>query len=575
MEQQSSFKRRIAGLMLAFFTLCCLLTLRLGWLQLVRGQELASLAANYHSRTIFYRWGHGSEGRGTIYDRNLQPLTEVKRQPGLAVFTTIGQGYTDFEDWLGTLTSLTGLNREEILLRSSLRRPLALLAPLPDNQDLPHWIVPVSGDWDHYGRFIRYSYKDLACHVLGFVSRPYVDEVAPGLLVGRLGIEKAFDDLLRSGRPGVSAMVDADNNLIAGLGYRSAYSPSGQPNVVLSLDLSVQQMVEEVFDRYIKDQLVPPSGAIVVMDPNTGDILAMVSRPAIDGSDYHHNRATRKSDNVAMLPLASVVKVLTAAAALEQNPDLLWSQHECTGTLTLGGNKFSCNFGPHGNQNMSEALANSCNIYFAQLAIEVGGQNLLNMAAAMGLGTKPMIGLLPDEVGAGTLPDMMDLATGAGQANHFAMGGNKLEVTPLQVAVMISSIANGGYRVEPRLVLSVNHQEGQRLSTPAVQRERIMRATTAQLVARMMRMAVIDGSASSFDHGSYPFASMELAAKTGTSNDNLPPRGYQVRWNAGFFPWQNPQYVVVYMAEVPPGPARVRREQIVAEIAQRLAQSTR
>ena len=569
--EQADFKRRIAGLMLAFLAVSCILALRLGWLQLVKGRELATLAANYHSRTIFYGWGHGSEGRGAIYDRNLQPLTEANLQPGVAVFTAIGQGYGDYEDWLGTLNQLTGLNREEIILRSSLRRPLALAAPLPDDLDLPHWIVPIAGDWDQFGRFHRYSYQDLASHVLGFVSQPYVGEDAPGLLVGRLGIEKSFDHHLRSGRPGVSAMVDAHNNLIAGLGYRSTFLPGDQPNVVLSLDLTVQQVAEKVFDDYIARGLVPAAGAIVVMDPNTGDVLAMVSRPAVDGSDYHHNRATRKSDNVAMLPLASVVKVLTAAAALEQNPDLLYAQHECTGSLVLGGNTFICNFGPHGKQDLSQALSNSCNIYFAKLAIEVGGRDLLQMATALGLGTKADIGLPSSEVGAGNLPDLMDLATAAGLANHFAMGGNKLEVTPLQVATMISAIANGGYWIEPRLVLAVDHQEGQRLAPP-VTRKRVIRQTTAQLVARMMRMAVVDGSASYFNHDTYSYAASALAAKTGTSDANLPPRNYQVRWNAGFFPWQNPRFVVVYMAEVPPGTVNVSRERIVAELAGKLAE---
>jgi len=329
--------------------------------------------------------------------------------------------------------------------------------------------------------------------------------------------------------------------------------------------------VENIFDDYIARNLVPDTGAVVVMNPNTGDVLAMVSRPVISDKDFHHNRATRKSDNVAMLPLASVVKVITAAAALEQNPDLLYSSHTCTGSLTLGGNTFKCSFGPHGSQEMAQAFSNSCNIYFANLAMEVGGEDLLNMAVAMGLGTKPDIGLPKDEVGAGNLPDLMDLATPAGLTNHFAMGGNKLEVTPLQVATMLSSIANGGYYIEPRLVLAVNQDPNGQLFIPSTKRVRIMRTTTAQMVAKMMHMAVDHGSASYFDHNLYPYSASELAAKTGTSDPNLPPRSYQVRWNGGFFPWRNPQYVVVYMAEVPPGTTRVRREQIVAEIAEQLA----
>jgi penicillin-binding protein 2 len=220
---------------------------------------------------------------------------------------------------------------------------------------------------------------------------------------------------------------------------------------------------------------------------------------------------------------------------------------------------------------MTQALANSCNIYFAQLAREVGGKALLEMAVALGLGKKPEIGLSSSEVGTGNLPEPLDLATAAGLANHFAMGGNKLEVTPLQVAAMLSAIANGGYYVTPRLVLGVDQDLAKELVPPPVKREQIMRTTTAQLLARMMHISVREGSAGNFDKAAYPYAANNLAAKTGTSDANLRPLGHQVRWNAGFFPWRNPRYVVVYMAEVPPGTSRVRREQIVAEIAEELA----
>lgn len=566
MQENDALKHRAEKLMLVFLIIALFFTLRLGWLQVIQGRDLAALAARYHSRTVFYRWGHGNEGRGAILDRYLRPFTEARLKPGLAVFPAIGCSEEEYDYWLHILEDCTGLSRDEIVQRSSLRRPLPI-TKATDLQTLPHWIVPVAGEWDSGGCFRRYSYGDLACHVLGFVSSPFSGEDAPGLLVGRMGIEKAYDSLLRCQRPGVSAVVDANDKLIGGLGYRSTITPDNQPNVVLSLDLDIQKAVEKIFDAYISKGWVPSTGAIVVMDPDTGDVLAMVSRPAIDGSDFQHNRATRKSDNVTMLPLASVVKVITAAAALQKNPNLLNARYTCNGTLTLGENTFHC-LGSHGNQDMAEALSNSCNLYFAQLAVEVGGEELLNMAKAMGLGTKPDLGLPESEVEGGSLPGLKDLATSAGLANHFAMGGNKLEATPLQVAAMLSSIANGGYYVEPRLILAVNQDTAGELRAPAVRKKKIMDTSTAQLVAGMMRGVVEDGYTISFNKVTYPYAASALAAKTGTSDDDLPPRGYQIRWSCGILPWRNPQYVVVYMAEVPPGLTQVKRGQILAEIAE-------
>lgn len=564
------FGRRVVSLMVVFLVLAGSFVARLAWLQLLHGRELAAIAARYHSRTVYYRWGHGSEGRGAILDRKLRPFTEAKLQPGVAVFASVGEKYPDFEVYLELLSRHSGFSPEEIILRSEQSLPLPLSVPLPSAAELPHWIVPVAGEWDREGNFRRYSYGSLACHVLGIIQPPFSGEEPPGKLVGRLGIEKKYDSHLRSQRPGVLAMVDARDRLIGGLGYRSIIEPGKQPNIVLTLDIEIQQLVEEIFDKYIEAGRVPPWGALVVMDPNNGDILAMASRPVIQGSSHQYNRAARKSNNVDMQPLASMVKVVTTAAALEKDPQLVNARFTCSGTLKLGGNVFECAHGPHGEQDLSAALANSCNLYFAQLAQEVGGKELLAMAMAMGLGTKPGIELPAEEVGAGSVPAPEDLATAAGLANHFAMGGNKLEVTPLQAAVMLSSIANGGWWVEPRLVLAVNQDLTKKVRPPGVKEEKIMSAATADRVTQLMRNAVVEGQTGYFDHNLYPAAAAALAAKTGTS-DPLPPMGYHLRWYGGFFPWRNPKYVVVYMAEVPDSGPAVERGSIVAEIVQGLA----
>jgi penicillin-binding protein 2 len=556
--------------MVLFLVISGLLTARLGWLQVARGRQLAAIAANYHSRTVYYRWGHGGEGRGAILDRKLRPLTESKLQQGLAVFACVGQKYPDYDYWLQLLAEYARICPEDIVLRSEQGKPLPLKVALPADICLPHWIVPVAGEWDTEGNFRRYSYGSLACHVIGIIQPRYSGERTVGSLVGRLGIEKKYDQLLRCRRPGVSAFVDAGNRLIGGLGYRSTIQPSQLPNVVLTLDLEIQQLAEKIFDININNGAVPSTGAIVIMDPQSGHILAMVSRPSIEGSNYQHNRASRKSNNVDMLPLASLIKVVTAAAALEKDEQLLNCRFTCSGSLVLGENVFQCAHGPHGDQNMVDAMANSCNLYFAQLAMKVGAKDLLAMAAAMGLGSIPDIGLPASEVGAGNLPKPGDLATAAGLANNFAMGGNKVEVTPLQAAAMLSTIANGGWYVEPRLVLGINEDLSKEVSMPKIKNKKIMSTATAKLVAELMRNTVVQKQTCNFDHNLYAFAATALAAKTGTS-DPVPPLGYHTRWCGGFFPWKNPEFVVVYMAEVPPGTTRVGRGNIVAAIVEGLA----
>ena len=557
------FEGRVAALMIIFLTVLALLVFRLAWLQLVVGHRLAATAANYHSRTVYYRWGHGGEGRGAILDRQLRPFTEAKLQSGLAVFTAIGQGEEGYEEWLQTLTVYTGLVQEEIIQRSDQRYALPLTKSLPQELVLPHWIVPVEGEWDEEGNFRRYSFGDLAGHVLG------VTEKAPGKQVGVRGIELEFDQHLRCRRLGVSALTDAWGNLIPGLGYRNTMAASEQPNVVLTIDIEIQQLVEKTLDKFIDSKRIPEWGAAVVMDPENGDILAMCSRPVARDSEDQQNRATRKSPNVNLLPFASMVKVVTAAAALEKDPGLISACYACSGKMVLGANTFECSHGPHNMQDMAGAMANSCNLYFAQLAQEVGAADLLAMAEALGLGSKADIGLPAWDVEAGSLPRREDLATAAGLANNFALGGNKMEVTPLQAAVALSTIANGGWHVEPRLVLGVNQDLEKRVLRPPAKKEKAMSVATAQAVAMLLRNVVVLGKTGGFDHSVYPYAARELAFKTGTS-DPLPPKGYYVSWCGGFFPWHRPEYVVVYLAEAPGG-AGVERGSLVAEIVEGLA----
>lgn len=549
--------------MTVFLMVFTFLLSRLAWIQLFKGSWYASVATDYHSRVIYYRSGHGYEGRGQIVDRHGSPFTDAKLRLGAAVFTSVGRAYDDYERWLKILSDYSGLETEEIEKRAKKRLPIPLHRSLP--QDLPHWIKQVTVQVDNEGELERYD-SALARHTLGLVTKGFLGENFG--FVGRLGIEAAFDQLLRSPRPGVAAFVNARDRLIPGLGYRSTIEPQDLPQVKLTLDKDVQAIVEEVLDSYMTSDLLPKAGAVVVMDPNTGDILAMVSRPLPDGEYNQQNRALRKAPGLQILPAASLVKVITTAAALESGFDPLTRYH-CSGQITQGGNTFSCwqRLG-HGTLNLAEALASSCNVYFAQASQEVGAENLLDLAKKFGFGQSFDLGLLPGEQDSGSLPTLADLATPAGITNHFALGSNKLEVTPLQMAVMVATIANGGRRVDPRLVMETRNLHGQVERFSTVNPERVLRSSTAREVAAMMRGAVLHHHASYRPHH-FPYAARELAVKTGTADVM---QGVQVRWIAGFFPWRNPQYVVVYMGEAGrDGENRALREQFLAELTERLA----
>lgn len=497
------------------FLFCfAILTVRLSVLG--QGESLAQAAARQSSSLLEL-----GSSRGSIYDRNGKPLVNRGSVTAMAVTPTLA----------GIEALRKSLPPEEFtaaleVLRQG--RPMVVRST--------GWLPPSTREGVVAFQLpVRYSGEQLAVHLLG-----YLDESGHGVT----GIEKGYDDLLREMGGSVYAryFVDANRSAVAGeatevVDQRAA--PLG--GVVLTLDRAIQQRTEAAMEQVEK-------GAAVVMTADTGEILSMVSRPAYDLTriaDFlddpdspFFNRA------LGAYNVGSTFKLCVAAAALEKG----WSTdyvYQCGGSYQLGEQKFHChNRYGHGPLDMTGGLTHSCNPYFINLGMQLGGQTLYNMAYAMGFGSPAHLGE-GVTAAAGELPSPGDLFDGS--LANFSFGQGAFTATPVQLAQMIAIIANGGHSVQPKVYLGQTLDGGNlsREVEPEPSRQVISSRTAATL--REMMIAVVEegsGTGARPDYGG-------AGGKTATAQTGLFQGEEEVLhgWFAGFYPAKDPKYAVVVLAE--------------------------
>jgi penicillin-binding protein 2 len=399
-----------------------------------------------------------------------------------------------------------------------------------------------------------YPHGPLGAHVLGYVrevspeelARPEYADYRARDLVGKAGIEKVAQQALRGIDGGDQIEVDARGRRVRTLG---TVAPRPGRRVWLTLDLSIQRAAEEALgDR---------PGAVVAMNPWTGDILALVGRPAYDpnvfagsltpdewsrltGSGFPlHNRATSSE-----YPPGSLFKLITAAAALEAGACDLDSRFYCSGSYSLGSWRLRC-WKPEGHRDIDfiEGFARSCNVMFATLGRRVGAERLADMARRFGLGEKCGIDL-PQEA-AGLVPDaewkrrQRRERWYPGDTCQMAIGQGDCLATPLQMAREFAVVANKGHLVTPRVIARV---EGDGEQQPILRRPvGLAPETIAALRAGLEAVVAAGGTAHSVASDRY-----SMAGKTGTAQA---PGGPPHAWFAGYAPADQPRLVVVVIVE--------------------------
>jgi penicillin-binding protein A len=368
-----------------------------------------------------------------------------------------------------------------------------------------------------------YPFGSLYCHVIGYNSKSY----------GRTLIESRFNDYLL-GNKGIGAFLNFNVNTSA--------SKSGD-NLYLSIDHNLQKLAQ--------GQLKGRDGAIVVMNSQTGEILAMVSKPdfnpnseslsnnwqtLVESKEYpFYSRAVQ-----GLYAPGSTFKIVTAAAAVEKGLDGLKINDE--GSILVDG-KVINNFDQkaYGNIDIKRAMAVSSNVFFAQLGLNLGFDSIKNIVGSFGLGKEIPFDLPVNEsvfpYKSMTQADMA--AAGIGQG--------KLLVTPLQMAMITSCIANKGVMMKPRLVTKAVAPDGNAVKEwkPEVLYHSISSAAAIK-VGEMMREAVVSGTGSKA-----AVKGVHIAGKTGTAENELTgkEKNREHAWFTCYAPFEDPKIVVTVILE--------------------------
>lgn len=545
-----------------FVVLIC----RLVYLQIVAGDYYHSLAEGNRLRAIPI-----AAMRGIMYDRNGQIL--VGSRPSFMVtYVPTKDGMTD--DELKELSQL--INQPEDKLREKIQKVKSAYVPTVLATDLTQDIVTkieerrneLPGISVDVQPIRYYPYNEMAAQIFGYVGQ--IDEedmkrlegqegVSNITQIGRAGLESYYDDILRGKDGGRQVEVDAAGSPVKEMERKN---PVAGHNIHLTIDLNLQQAAEDAMDKQVANGIGTHGIAAVAIDPNTGAVLAMASRPSfnpnwftrgitakewaqINDNPYHpmENRAI-----AGEYPPGSTFKLITGSAALELKkvtPDEMIfdsGRHWLVDMRNAGGEAL-------GWINFTEALAKSDNVYFYEMGRRVGIEKLAEYARMFGMGKKTGIALRGEASGLVASEEYKKKTFNQdwylGDTFNSAIGQGFQLVTPLQAAMIVSEVANGGIQYRPFIVNRIDNLDGtpykifapEQVGTLAVSR------STLDLIREGMRNVTEESGTAGSLFAGFP---IQVAGKTGTA-ENF--GGVDHGWFVAYAPFDHPRIVVAVLVE--------------------------
>ncbi|MCE5287366.1 MAG: penicillin-binding protein 2 [Pelosinus sp.] len=543
---------------------------RLGYLQVAQGKYYEQLADGNRIRLIPIM-----SPRGIFYDRNGMQL--VSNRPGFAVSLLPIAGPLP-DAVIDKLSEILAISPEEI--RAKLNVHTGNFEPIRIKTDVgPDIVTKIEERRSELPGIVieiqpvrNYVNNELAAHIFGYVSeindveleKRKADGYKSGDIVGKFGLEKVYDKTLRGVDGGGQVEVDVSGRPVQVLGKKE---PVPGNNMILTIDYRLQKAAETAID----DQLVylqtktefvnAKAAAAVVMNPKTGEILAMVSRPAFNPNLFSRGISTKDwnalndnpnhpMDNKAIsgeYPPGSTFKIVTGTAALELGKVTPEEKILDTGKHWII---------PKGNSegealgwiNFKEALSKSDNVYFYEMGNRLGIDNLEKYARMFGFGELTGINLPGEADGLVAnkkykqrafkedwyLSETFDAAIGQG----FQLA------TPLQMAQLISEVASGGHRFKPYVVSKIVSQNGDVVKTFMPEETGSVQISdqTLSLIQESLRSVASEGTAAQI-FGDFP---IPLAGKTGTAEN---PHGKDHSWFVAYAPFDDPRIAVVVIVE--------------------------
>ncbi|MEI6702373.1 MAG: penicillin-binding protein 2 [Deltaproteobacteria bacterium] len=550
-----------------------LLILRLWHLQILNQADYRSMSENNRLRFVPV-----AASRGAILDRNGVALVSNRPSFSLAV---IPQEVTDKEALLTQLSSLLRLDRTEMSDRWEKSKGRAKYYPIVLASNITRDQVEIveenrlmlPGVEVEMKPVREYSNGLLGAHLLGYIGEisenelnaKGFEEYNPGDYIGKNGIERSLENELHGGDGGRQFEVDARGRVLRTI---SESYPTVGNSVVLTIDAAVQKQAERSFG----DQ----AGAAVVLDVNSGEILAFVSNPGYDPSLFSGKLPADKwkeyledkrhpLENKALTgqyPPGSTFKIITALAGLEEGVVNESSSVVCKGSYEIGNSTFRCwSKSGHGSVSLRRSLKESCDVYYYQLGEKLGVDRIAKMAERFRLGSALGIGLLNEKNGLIPTTEWKQKRFGkrwfAGETLPVAIGQGYVLMTPIQLASMIATVANDGIVRRPHLVKRIVDADGKSLKEFGP--EIISKTNISPDNLRKVKQGLLDVVNAAGGTGTNArLGDVRVAGKTGTSQvvklseDRKKSLPYQYRDHAlfvAFAPFDKPEIAVAVVVE--------------------------
>lgn len=527
-----------------------LLVIGLGFIQVLKGGYYFDLSRRNYVRLL------PQEGlRGNILDVNGNVLADNYLSLNVSV---VPQEMVDKDSLFKNISNLLDLD-ESILNEAYKKGYLSPFLPVVIVPDISQKQATVILEKRSYlpGVFIQhisrrsYPYKKACAHVLGYVDD--IDRERFSKLkkygynfkdkIGYGGIEEYFDSYLRGENGGKQIQVDNLGKQVKLLGIKK---PTKGKDMTLTIDIRMQKIAYQV--------LAERRGAVVIMNPQTGSILAMASSPSFDPEIFIRSDAEEISKlqndkyspswNRAIsgqYPLGSIFKLVLAIAALDSGKTNKSTTYFCNGTFKLGGAVFNC-WSRHNSQDLREAIIHSCNVYFYNLGKTLGIDLIYGYAKLFALGEFTGIELPGESKGfvpsAEWKQKMFNSKWYAGDTINLSIGQGQLLATPLQATLLMAALVNGGYLVKPYLADNIDDVDVSKNSAINLG----LKKSDLDFLKDSMLAVVKEPKGT----GHYAYVSkLTIGAKTGTAQARRGAHG----WIVGFAPADNPQIVFVVILE--------------------------
>ena len=559
-EIKLTSKKKMRNILFISFLIIICLIVRIGYIQLIQGKELSELA--YEQQTLDRKI---NPKRGTIYDTTGTNILAVSSTVETVTVNPSNISSEDKEKVATALANIFELDYETVLKKVKKRSSIETIVRKVEKEktdELRKWIeennitsgINIDEDTKRY-----YPYNNLASQIIGFCGSDNQ---------GLDGIEAKYEEQLKGEQGAIQKHTDATGGEIGEEGEN--YIPAVDGNdLVLTIDLTIQSIVEKYLEEACIDNVCTDGGSIIVMNPQNGDILAMANYPNYNLNEPYEPyteelKATwdslEQSEKTTYLQAVwrnkaiadtyepgSVFKLITASAALEEGITDTDNEGEfsCTGGIEVAGVRIKCwrYYRPHGSESLRQALMNSCNPVFIGLGQKLGVDKYYEYLEKFGLLKTTGIDL-PGEAGSIFLAKEK-----AGPVELATISfGQRFEITPIQLVTAVSSIANGGTSIKPRVVKQIIDSETKEVTDIPVEKgDTVISKETSEKVLSMMESVVSEGTGKNAKVAGY-----RIGGKTGTSEDGVNTNKYVTSF-CGVAPIDNPQVVVLVTLYNPTG----------------------